>query len=144
MKSNFVTFVAGVLFAVGLGISGMTQPEKVVGFLDFSGAWDASLMMVMVGGIGVNTLAYHLIAKRRAAPLLRERWELPSSKDIDPKLIAGAAVFGVGWGLGGFCPGPGIVSVASGSVASLVFVGAMIVGMLVYSVVAKPAPRADA
>lgn len=134
MKASLASLVAGILFAVGLGIAGMTQPQKVMDFLDFTGSWDPSLMMVMVGGIGVNALAYHLVAKRRSAPFLAERWELPTRKEIDPKLVAGAAIFGIGWGLGGFCPGPGLVSVASGGTAALLFSVAMLVGMVVFAV----------
>jgi uncharacterized membrane protein YedE/YeeE len=145
MKSNLLSLVSGVLFALGLGIAGMTKPEKVMGFLDFTGAWDPSLMMVMVGGIGVNALAYHLVAKRRDKPFFGDKWELPTRKDIDPKLLAGAAIFGVGWGLGGFCPGPGIVSLASGGMPALVFVAAMVGGMLLFSLQeGKKAPPTDA
>lgn len=133
MKSNVVALIAGVLFAMGLGLSGMTQSEKVMKFLDFTGNWDASLMFVMVGAIGVNALAYHLIAKKRATPILGDRWYLPTKTELDRPLILGAAIFGVGWGLGGFCPGPGIVSLAFGTLPAVVFVGAMPLGMLVHA-----------
>ncbi len=141
MKAAVVCFVAGVLFALGLGIAGMTQPDKVMGFLDFAGHWDASLMFVMVGAIGVNTLAYHLVAKRRARPVLVDRWHLPTKKDIDRPLVLGAAIFGIGWGLGGYCPGPGLVSIASGSRSALVFVAAMLAGMVAYSATYERTPR---
>ena len=141
MKGAIVCFSSGVLFALGLGIAGMTQPEKVMGFLDFAGRWDASLMFVMVGAIAVNALAYHLIAKKRARPVLVDRWHLPTKKDLDRPLVLGAAIFGVGWGLGGCCPGPGLVSVASGSLSAVVFVAAMVGGMLGYSATHERTPR---
>lgn len=121
--------LAGALFAVGLAVSGMTKPAKVAGFLDLFGAWDASLALVMVGAIGVHLVAQRLI-KRRSAPLLDLRFHLPTRKDIDARLVAGAVLFGVGWGLGGFCPGPGLVTAGSGSSGALVFVLGMTVGML--------------
>ena len=120
---------AGVLFALGLAVSGMTKPAKVVGFLDLFGAWDASLAFVMEGAIGVHFVAQRLI-KRRAAPLFDGRFHLPTRRDIDARLVVGAVLFGVGWGLGGFCPGPGLVSAGSGSSGALVFVLGMTVGML--------------
>jgi uncharacterized membrane protein YedE/YeeE len=129
MKANLASLFAGVVFALGLGISGMTQPAKVFGFLDFAGAWDPSLMMVMVGGIGVNAAAYWLVVRRREAPVLAPRFLVPTRTDLDVRLIAGAAIFGVGWGLGGFCPGPGIVSLMGGGVPAVVFVGSMLAGM---------------
>jgi uncharacterized membrane protein YedE/YeeE len=146
MKANLASFVSGLLFAMGLGIAGMTQPQKVMGFLDFTGASAPSLMMVMVGGIGVNALAYHLVAKRRAKPFFSESWALPTRKELDAKLIVGAAIFGVGWGLGGFCPGPGLVSLASGAVEAIVFSLAILVGMVIcaFASRANEAPRQDA
>ncbi len=143
MKSNAVALLAGLLFALGLGLSGMTQPDKVMNFLDFTGKWDASLMFVMVGAIGVNALAYHLIAKKRATPLLGDRWHLPTRTQLDRPLLFGAAIFGVGWGLGGFCPGPGLVSLASGTLPAVVFVGAMLVGMVVHARLHKPTGATD-
>jgi uncharacterized protein len=128
-RSSIVAFVSGLLFAVGLGISGMTNPAKVAGFLDFAGKWDPSLMFVMAGAIGVHLVAYRLV-RRRSSPLLAGAFSVPSRRDIDVKLLAGAAIFGLGWGLGGYCPGPSIVSLASGATGVLVFVGAMLAGML--------------
>ncbi|MBX3185830.1 MAG: YeeE/YedE family protein [Labilithrix sp.] len=130
MRSNVVAFVSGALFAVGLAISGMTKPSKVAGFLDLAGAWDASLAFVMVGAIAVHFVAYRLVI-RRAAPLFGARFELPAQTRIDGRLLAGAAIFGVGWGLGGFCPGPALVTAGSGSVAALVFVAGMTAAMIV-------------
>ncbi|HEY6079591.1 MAG TPA: DUF6691 family protein [Polyangiaceae bacterium] len=121
---------SGILFGVGLVLSGMTRPEKVVGFLDVGGAWDPSLAFVMAGAIAVHVLAYRW-TRARKAPLFTAKFGIPSRRDIDVKLLLGAGVFGVGWGMGGYCPGPGIVSLASGAAGPLVFVAAMLLGMLV-------------
>lgn len=128
-KGTLAALITGMVFGAGLVISGMTLPSKVIGFLDmFGGAWDPSLGLVMAGAIGVHALAYRLI-RGRASPLWAERWSLPNRKDIDGRLLLGAALFGVGWGLGGFCPGPGIVSLVGGAVSSLVFVVSMLASM---------------
>jgi uncharacterized protein len=121
---------SGSLFGIGLVLSGMTRPEKVVGFLDVGGAWDPSLAFVMGGAIAVHLLAYRW-ARARKTPLFAARFGIPSRRDIDVKLLLGAGVFGVGWGMGGYCPGPGIVSLASGAAGPFVFVAAMLLGMLV-------------
>lgn len=128
MKSRAAAVLAGILFGVGLGISGMTLPSKVTGFLDIAGAWDPSLAFVMVGAIAVHFVAYRLVM-RRSSPLFDTKFHLPTRKDIDARLVVGAAIFGVGWGLGGFCPGPGLVSAASGATAAIVFVFGMVVGI---------------
>lgn len=129
-KQLLVSLVAGLMFGVGLAVSGMTQPGKVVGFLDPLGRWDASLMFVMAGAIAVHFVAYRLVA-RRGAPLLMPQFSLPTRRDLDIKLLAGAALFGIGWGVGGFCPGPALVSLATGAPTVLAFVVAMLVGTLV-------------
>jgi uncharacterized membrane protein YedE/YeeE len=131
MKALFAAFGSGLVFALGLGISGMTRPVKVIGFLDFFGAWDASLAFVMIGGIAVYFVAYRWRA-RMTAPLLATEFALPKRADLDYRLIVGAVIFGAGWGLGGFCPGPAITSVVSGAPAVLVFVAAMVAGMYLY------------
>ena len=128
VKEGAIALLAGVLFGAGLLISGMTRPQKVIGFLDLFGAWDASLMFVMVGAIAVHFVAYRLI-RGRSAPLLAPKFSLPTRRDVDLRLIAGAALFGVGWGLGGYCPGPAVTSLATSTTAVLVFVGAMLLGM---------------
>jgi uncharacterized protein len=133
MKAFVLSFISGIVFALGLGISGMTRPIKVIGFLDFAGHWDASLAFVMIGAIAVYFTAYRLIRKR-SAPLLGGKFSVPERKDIDRNLILGAAVFGVGWGLGGFCPGPAITSLASGAAPVTVFVLAMAAGIYLHSV----------
>jgi uncharacterized membrane protein YedE/YeeE len=134
MKRFLVSFVSGIVFALGLGISGMTRPMKVIGFLDFTGNWDASLAFVMIGAITVYFTAYRLIRKR-PAPLLADRFSVPERRDIDLNLIVGAAIFGAGWGLGGFCPGPAIASLASGAIPVAVFVIAMAAGIYLHSLV---------
>ena len=119
---------AGALFGVGLAVSGMTKPSKVVGFLDVAGAWDPSLMFVMLGAIAVHFVAHRLVTKR-PSPLFDTRFHLPTRKDIDARLVLGAALFGVGWALAGFCPGPALVTAASGATAAIVFVAGMTVGI---------------
>ncbi|MBM64968.1 MAG: hypothetical protein CMH55_01885 [Myxococcales bacterium] len=128
MNRPLAAFLGGVIFAVGLGISGMTDANKVIGFLNLAGPWDPSLAFVMVGGIGVHLALYRLIL-RRESPLLSTRFHLPTRRDITPQLVGGAALFGIGWGAGGFCPGPGIVSVVGFCSPAVVFVLAMIGGM---------------
>jgi hypothetical protein len=127
-RSTAAGFGAGALFALGLGVSGMTKPAKVVGFLDLFGAWDASLAFVMAGAVLVHGLALRRIG-RRSAPFFGDRFDLPTPKDVDGRLVAGAAVFGVGWGLGGFCPGPALVTAAGGGASALLFVLAMTAGI---------------
>jgi uncharacterized protein len=127
MKKSAVAFLSGAIFAIGLGVSGMTRPAKVLGFLDVTGAWDASLAFVMLGAIGVNVVAYQLAA-RRAGPVLGGAFQIPRGRGIDRRLLLGAATFGVGWGLAGYCPGPGLVSLASGQASAMAFVAAMIAG----------------
>jgi uncharacterized protein len=126
-----VAVVAGALFGAGLLLSGMTDPGKVLGFLDITGAWDPRLAFVMVGAIGVHAIAYRWV-RRRSRPLLDVGFHLPPQCTVDHRLIVGAAVFGAGWGLAGFCPGPGLVAAASGATSALVFVVAMLAGMLAH------------
>ena len=121
-------FVAGLLFGAGLLVSGMTRPARVASFLDVGGRWDPSLAFVMAGAIAVFALAWRAVA-RRGRSLRGGRLHLPAERYVDTRLLAGSAVFGVGWGLAGFCPGPALVSAASGAAPALVFVAAMIVGM---------------
>ncbi len=129
MRPNVTAFLSGALFAAGLGVGGMTQPAKVVGFLDITGDWDPSLAFVMLGAIGVNIILFRFILKR-VGPVFGSVFQLPNRKDIDPRLVLGAALFGAGWGLGGYCPGPGLVSLAGGALPALIFVLTMAAGML--------------
>ena len=128
MRSNVVALVSGSIFAIGLALSGMTKPSKVIGFLDVAGAWDASLAFVMMGAIAVHFVAQR-IAKRRTAPLFDTKFHLPLSTQIDRRLVLGAMLFGVGWGLGGFCPGPALVTLGSGQLSAVVFVAGMLLGI---------------
>lgn len=132
-----LSFGAGLLFAAGLGISGMTNANKVIAFLDVLGAWDPSLAFVMVGAIAVHMSLYKFILKR-PSPWLTSSFELPTRTDIDAHLVIGAAFFGMGWGLGGFCPGPALVSAAGLGQEALIFVGAMVVGMWAARLVKRP------
>ena len=123
-----VSFVAGILFSIGLVISGMTNPNIVIGFLDIFGEWDMRLIFVMGGAVGVNLVLFRLILKRKR-PLMSESFSLPTVKDIDFKLILGSVLFGVGWGIMGICPGPGIVNMVTAQPLFIVFIGCMLVGM---------------
>lgn len=131
MAQIIAAFFTGLLFALGLGVSGMTRPSKVLGFLDLAGSWDPSLLFVMVGGIAVFTLAYRFVL-RRGRPILAEMLQIPTRSEIDRRLVVGAVIFGVGWGLAGFCPGPGVVSLGGGVPQAASFVVAMIAGQLAF------------
>jgi uncharacterized membrane protein YedE/YeeE len=124
-------FIVGLLFGWGLLISGMTDPGKVIGFLDLAGSWDPSLALVMGGAIAVGFFAFGM-AKKRTRNFFGGALHLPTSRDIDKRLLLGALLFGAGWGLAGFCPGPGIVSMAAGQPKAVLFVVAMLAGMLVF------------
>ncbi len=124
-------FLIGLLFGLGLILSGMSNPGKVLGFLDLAGAWDPSLGFVMGGAIIVGLVAFQ-IARKRTQTFLGGALKLPTSKDIDKRLVVGSLTFGVGWGLAGFCPGPALVSLGSGQIKALIFVIAMVVGMGIY------------
>jgi uncharacterized membrane protein YedE/YeeE len=125
-------FACGLVFALGLGLSGMTHPSRILGFLDIFGTWDPTLIFTMVGAIGVHLPLLWLI-RRRSAPLFAPRLELPTKKDLDARLIGGSALFGVGWALGGFCPGPAVVSVFGGRSDNFVFFIALLAGMALHS-----------
>jgi uncharacterized protein len=133
-----VAAIAGAMFGVGLLLAGMTDPARVLGFLDVTGRWDPTLAFVMMGAIAVHAVAYRVI-RRRTRPLLDDAFHVPPVCAVDRRLLAGAAVFGAGWGLAGFCPGPAVVAAATGGTAAVVFAGAMVAGMLAHSV--APAPR---
>ncbi len=129
MNAFFLAMGAGFVFGTGLWVSGMANPKKVLAFLDVAGDWDPSLMLVMAGALAVALPGYRWVLKR-SAPLFSAKFHLPDKKDIDPSLIAGAALFGAGWGIAGYCPGPGIAAMAGLSTESFVFVGAMVAGGL--------------
>jgi uncharacterized membrane protein YedE/YeeE len=125
---RLVALLAGALFGLGLAISQMVNPEKVLAFLDLAGAWDPSLALVLGGAVGVNFVGYRLVA-RRAHPLFAGSFHLPTRRDIDRPLVLGAMLFGAGWGLAGYCPGPALSALTLGTTEPLVFVVAMLLGM---------------
>lgn len=127
----FMALIAGLIFGLGLILSGMTNPAKVIGFLDLAGHWDPSLGFVMAGAIAVSFLPFRL-AKSRSMALLGGPIRLPTATDIDRRLVLGSVAFGAGWGLAGYCPGPALTSLLSGGTKPLVFVIAMLAGMLVF------------
>ncbi|MBR0697202.1 DUF6691 family protein [Bradyrhizobium lablabi] len=125
------SFICGLIFGAGLLISGMTDPQKVLGFLDLFGAWDATLAFVMAGAVAVAAAGF-AVARGRAAPVLATKFSWPDRRDIDTPLVAGSVLFGIGWGLVGICPGPALVNLAGLSLPIIVFVVAMILGMIGY------------
>jgi uncharacterized membrane protein YedE/YeeE len=133
MRSALIGLGTGVLFGVGLMLSGMTQPAKVVGFLDLLNGWDPSLGFVMGGAIVVHFLAYRVVP-RLPSPVFGTSWALPTRRDVDGRLLLGAALFGAGWGLGGYCPGPALTASMSGEAGTLIFTGSMLAGMWGFSV----------
>jgi uncharacterized protein len=126
---KLTVFISGLLFGAGLTVSGMVNPMKILNFLDITGQWDASLIFVMAAGLFVTLIGYQITFKRNA-PLFASSFKLPTLIHIDPKLLMGAALFGLGWGLSGFCPGPAVASLVFGNGESYVFVGAMAIGMI--------------
>lgn len=126
-----VGLLTGVLFSIGLSVAGMVNPRKVIGYLDFFGEWDPSLMFVMAGGVLVNTILFKFILKRKN-PLFADSFSLPTSKDIDKRLIIGASLFGIGWGIGGVCPGPGLANLFTLNPKAIVFCVFMILGMFIF------------
>ena len=124
--------LSGLVFGLGLIVSGMANPAKVLGFLDLAGAWDPSLALVMGGAIAVGFFAF-LIAKNRTRSFIGAEMKLPTASAIDSRLLAGSALFGVGWGIAGFCPGPGLVALGMGEPKAIMFVAAMLVGMVIFS-----------
>lgn len=132
-----ISFLAGLIFGIGLVISGMADPAKVLSFLDVAGLWNPSLIVVMAGAIGVGFFAF-LWAKSRKTTLLGGEMKLPSATKIDRRLIIGAVMFGIGWGIAGFCPGPALVGLGMGLPNALIFVAAMLAGMALYELLDRP------
>ncbi len=128
----FVSLLTGLVFGLGLIVAGMVNPAKVLGFLDITGTWDPSLVFVMVGGIGVAAIGFYF-AKRQQHALLGGAMDVPRTRGIDQRLVVGSLMFGVGWGIAGFCPGPAVVSVGAGSVQAMIFAAAMLLGMVIFS-----------
>jgi uncharacterized membrane protein YedE/YeeE len=135
--NRVVEFLVGLLFGLGLILSGMTDPGKVIGFLDLAGAWDPSLAFVMGGAIAVGFFAFAAAGKRTTA-LLGGAIELPANRRVDRRLLTGSLVFGVGWGLAGFCPGPAIVAAGAGHTQAVLFSLAMLAGMAVHEFTVQP------
>ena len=133
MKSLFA-LISGVIFGLGLIVSGMANPQKVIGFLDVFGDWDPSLALVMVGAIGVGIVVF-TYAGKRAKTFLGDDLQITKQTVIDKKLVFGSLIFGVGWGVAGFCPGPGLVSLGMGYFEGFIFVIAMIAGMLIFQLI---------
>ena len=133
--------LAGLVFGLGLIISGMANPAKVLGFLDLAGAWDPSLALVMAGAIGAGFVPF-LLARNRTRSLIGLQMMLPTTKSIDRKLVVGSSVFGIGWGVAGFCPGPGLVAIGMGEPKALLFVAAMLVGMGLFELLEQRQQRA--
>ncbi len=127
----FIAFIVGLIFAIGLGISGMTQTQIVRGFLDIFGEWNYNLIGVMAGAILVHSLLYYFIRKK-STPFLESKFHIPTRKDLDWRLILGAAIFGLGWGWAGICPGPGLVALTSGNINFVIFIISMLVGMGIF------------
>ena len=126
---NFITLITGLIFGIGLIMSGMTNPAKVQNFLDFFGNWDPSLALVMGGAIFITMPGFWLVQKRKS-PFFEKLFHFPTKSDLDFRLLLGAAIFGIGWGLGGFCPGPAITSILTGSKGTFLFVITMLLGMV--------------
>jgi hypothetical protein len=137
---TFMALISGLLFGLGLVVSGMTDPAKVIAFLDLAGAWNPSLAFVMAGAIAVSLIGFQL-ARRRERALLGEEMHLPTARRIDTRLIVGATVFGAGWGLAGFCPGPALASLLSAGYKPAIFTVAMLSGMALFEFIDRGVGR---
>lgn len=138
MRHRISEFLIGLLFGLGLMISGMTDPGKVLGFLDLAGLWDPSLAFVMGGAVAVGVFGF-AFARKRTQSFLGDAMHMPSARHIDRRLVIGSSMFGIGWGLAGFCPGPALVSAAAGHPKALGFVAAMLVGMWLFEMLERVA-----
>ena len=126
-----IAAIVGLIFGLGLLVSGMANPHKVLGFLDLAGPWDPSLALVMGGAVAVGLVGFALASKRQRS-LLGEPMQLPTRKDIDAPLVIGAALFGIGWGLAGYCPGPALIGITAGMTSAIIFSAAMLAGMVLF------------
>ena len=131
-----LNFLLGLLFGIGLIVSGMSNPAKVLNFLDLVGTWDPSLAFVMGGAVLVAFFGYRIVLKREM-PIIGAKFDVPTRTDIDMRLIVGPALFGVGWGLGGFCPGPALTAIGLAATGTLIFVPAMLLGMWIARLLAE-------
>lgn len=137
MKPDSLTaFLCGLIFGIGLLLAGMANPAKVLAFLDLAGSWDPSLALVMGGAIPVSAIGFYL-TRHRTAPLFGKRFQIPANTKLDKRLMLGALGFGAGWGLAGFCPGPALVALGTGSIKGIVFVAAMLSGMVIFEMLEK-------
>lgn len=136
MKALIAALIAGILFGLGLTISQMVDPQKVLAFLDVTGDWDPSLALVMVGAIAVSVVGFTLAGKRDK-PFLSTHFMAPTAKDIDKRLLGGAAIFGIGWGLAGYCPGPVVAALSFGALEPVIFIGALVLGSVAQSGIDK-------
>lgn len=136
MKQYFIALLSGLIFGFGLGLSQMIDQGRVLGFMDVAGVWDPTLLFVLGGAVGVTIIAFRFVL-RRPAPIFAPKFYLPTRKDIDMPLVAGAAVFGIGWGISGFCPGPAVASLALGSLNPILFMISVAVGSYIYNFVAN-------
>jgi len=127
MKKNFIALLSGIIFGLGLSLSQMVNPDKVIGFLDIFGQWDPSLAFVMIGALLVSFISFRLVLKR-PEPILEQSFHLSTRKDIDKALLTGAAMFGIGWGISGFCPGPAIAGMGMGNIEAVVMVFSIYAG----------------
>ena len=135
----FTSLLAGLVFGLGLTLSGMADPAKVLGFLDLAGPWDPSLALVMVGAIAVGLVGF-IVVKQRNKSFLGLDLKLPTARHVDRRLVGGGLLFGVGWGIAGFCPGPALVALGMGELKAVVFVAAMLLGMGIFELFEQRAP----
>lgn len=133
------SLLAGLVFGIGLIVSGMANPAKVLGFLDLAGRWDPSLAFVMAGAVSVGLVSFG-VAKRRTLSFLGAEMKLPKTRDIDRRLVGGGLLFGVGWGVAGFCPGPALVALGMGEAKAVIFVISMVVGMGIFELLERRKP----
>lgn len=131
MKNSIISFNVGFLFALGLGISGMTNPQNILNFLDVFGNFSPNMILVMMAAIFIHTIVYHLI-KNKKSPIFDTKFHLPTKKDIDKKLILGSVIFGIGWGISGYCPGPAFTSLSSFDIRVVYYLLSLLLGMIVF------------
>lgn len=138
MRDNVVALASGTIFGAGLALGGMTDPARVRGFLDLFGAWDPTLAFVMGGAVMMMALAW-LVQRRMQRPLFASAFALPNRSDLTPRLVGGSALFGVGWGIAGLCPGPGFAALAIDAPSAAIFIATMLAGMMLVRLVDRPA-----
>lgn len=139
----FTSLLAGLVFGIGLIVSGMANPAKVLGFLDLAGRWDPSLALVMAGAISVGVISF-AVAKRRTLSFLGAEMKFPEAREVDRRLVGGGLLFGIGWGVAGFCPGPALVALGMGETKAVLFVVAMLAGMGFFELLERRKPAGQA